>query len=43
MTEARASFMSETGFFFLGVFLIFIALVIAGVLRRRKEEVTPGS
>jgi len=39
-TEARTSLISETGFFFIGVALIFLALMIASFLKTRREQGT---
>lgn len=36
-TEAKSSFMSETGFFFLLVFLVFVALILASVFKQRSR------
>jgi hypothetical protein len=38
--EARSSLISETGFFFLGVALIFLALLTVSFLRTRREQGT---
>jgi hypothetical protein len=37
-TEARTSLISETGFFFIGVALIFLALMIASFLKTRRQR-----
>ena len=37
-TEARTSLISETGFFFFGVVLILLALMVASFLRTRRQQ-----